>query len=172
MQFIDPSVQLKEICVPLLGSATLSRQNQPRVLALLDALVSLLKSLSEPRSILTQNLIKYVFVPLSTLLQRNELQDVPDQILERLFLALGALCHTWWWMCDVKTWEHLLMLSGSSLLPPGPKFRRRDDHVKEAATRCLLELMRPRTPADVPAILHVPSMSCSPQHILEIGHNF
>src|SRR5258708_243817 len=133
LRFIDPSVQLKEICVPLLGSATLSRPNQPRVLTLLDALGSPLNSLSEPPSILTPNLIKYVFVPLSTLLQRNDLQDVPAQLLEHLFLLLGTLCNTWWWTCDVKTWEQLVIL-GFTLLLPGPKFRRHDDHVKEAAT--------------------------------------
>ncbi|KAF8329816.1 armadillo-type protein [Cantharellus anzutake] len=155
-QASDAFQKLKEICVPLLGCSRLTRANERQLLALLDALVTRLKSLSEPQSLLNQALIQYVFFPISSILQRNDLQTVPDQVLERISSVLEVLSKTWWWTCDVQTWEQLVMLSGSNLFQAGPKFRKRDDHTKEAAARCILQLMRPRSQAEASVMRKTP----------------
>ena len=102
-----------------------------------------------PSENLTSNLISYVFLPISTILQRNSSQDIPDQILEKILNIMKFLVESWWWSCEIKVWEQIFMLCGSVIGgidgKSNGKSRSRDDETKEAATWCLLVLLRPRT---------------------------
>lgn len=86
-------------------------------------------------------------MPLSTILQRNASADIPDQILERVFLVLGILIQDWWWNCDLAVWTQLFMLCGATFggIKGGKgKAKERDNETKEAAVKCLLQLVHPR----------------------------
>ncbi|KAF9486308.1 hypothetical protein BDN70DRAFT_821861 [Pholiota conissans] len=142
--------KLKVVCVPLLGA---SRLTQTSIAATSHLLGDLIKILNEiPSENLKPNLISYVFLPLSTILQRNASADIPDQILEKILIALRLLAESWWWTCDVKVWEQIFMLCGAVVsgieAKPHGKGKSRDDETKEAALQCLITLLRPRTPAE------------------------
>lgn len=116
----------------------------------MNLLIELGKILGDiPPENLTPNLISYVFLPISTILQRNSSQDIPDQILEKILDIMKFLVESWWWSCEIKVWEQIFMLCGSVIGgidgKSNGKGRSRDDETKEAATRCLLALLRPRT---------------------------
>ncbi len=102
-----------------------------------------------PPEELTSNLISYVFLPPSTILQRNPSTEIPDQILEKILIVFGLLTESWWWTCDIKIWEQLFMLCGSVVggieAKSNGKGKARDDETREAAMKCLLTLLRPRT---------------------------
>ena len=99
---------------------------------------------------LTPSLISYVFLPLSTILQRNTSNDIPDRVLEGLLNAMGQLMQGWWWTCETKVWEQIFMLSGSIVggIDGKGKGKARDDETKEAAASCLYALLRRRTSTD------------------------
>ncbi|PPQ67121.1 hypothetical protein CVT25_005722 [Psilocybe cyanescens] len=135
--------QLKVVCVPLLGASRLTPASHATTSSLLDQLNKILSEI--PPENLTANLISYVFLPLSTILQRNASVDIPNQILEKILIALKLLVESWWWTCDIKVWEQIFMLCGAVVggldMKPGQK---RDDETRDAATRCILALLRPR----------------------------
>ncbi|KAF8913125.1 hypothetical protein CPB84DRAFT_1841531 [Gymnopilus junonius] len=136
--------KLKAICVPLLGTSRLTPASIQPTLNLLTELNRILSEI--PSENLTSNLISYVFLPLSTILQRNPSSEIPNQILEKIFIALSFLCESWWWTCDVKVWEQIFMLSGAVIGGIDEKSgRKRDDETKDAAARCLISLLRPRS---------------------------
>lgn len=136
--------------MPLLGASRLAPSATPAVSALLSNLVNILNDI--PSEELTSNLISYVFLPLSTILQRNASADIPDQLLEKVFDALSLLVNSWWWSCDIKVWEQIFMLSGSVIggieSKTSGKAKSRDDETKTAATSCLLALLRTRSPEE------------------------
>ncbi|KIM47743.1 hypothetical protein M413DRAFT_439414 [Hebeloma cylindrosporum] len=139
--------RLKTVCVPLLGASRLTPSSAKTTINLLTELGKILGDI--PPENLTSNLISYVFLPVSTILQRNSSQDIPDQILEKILDVMRFLVESWWWSCEIKVWEQVFMLCGSVIGgidgKSNGKGRSRDDETKEAATRCLLALLRPRT---------------------------
>ncbi|KDR85468.1 hypothetical protein GALMADRAFT_132161 [Galerina marginata CBS 339.88] len=154
----DDFKRLKAACVPLLGASRLTPASNAATSALL---VELIKTLSEiPPENLTSNLISYVFLPLSTILQRNSSAEIPNQILEKILVVLRFLLESWWWSCDIKIWEQVFMLCSAVIggldEKSNSKVQRRDDETKEAATRCLLALMRPRALEDAEKRSFVP----------------
>ncbi|KAF5385235.1 hypothetical protein D9615_001285 [Tricholomella constricta] len=138
---------LKTVCVPLLASSLLSPASIPNVSNLLAELNNTLLNVKASGLVLTPNLISYTFFPLSTLLRRNAAPDIPDQILEKVFVVLGILCEDWWWDCDLAVWEQIFKLCGAVVagIDRKGKERARDDETKEAAGRCLHSLLRDRT---------------------------
>lgn len=133
--------------MPLLANARLipSLGNISTELGLLKDLHRLLLEAQKSEVPLSTRLIQYAFFPLSSIFRQNEIPTIPDQIMEYVFLNLDLLCNDWWWTCKQEEWEQLVLFAASVLNPPNsPKARVRDDHSKDAATRCLLALMRPR----------------------------
>lgn len=135
------------MCVPLLGS---SRLTQTSIIATSKLLENLINALDQiPSEDLTANLVAYVFLPLSTILQRNSSAEIPDQILEKILIALCFLAESWWWTCDIKIWEQMFMLCGSVVggieTKSSAKTKSRDDETRQAAMKCLATLLRPRT---------------------------
>ncbi|KAF8846063.1 hypothetical protein BDN67DRAFT_918126 [Paxillus ammoniavirescens] len=143
--------KLKLICVPLLEKSQLTPPNVSVVLQLLSALEQTLKEYTG--SALSTNLVSYVFLPVSAILQRNPSNNIPDQVLERLLTVLAILCNSWWWNCELEVWSQVFMLCGSIIggLEGKGKGKARDDETKEAAARCLLVLLRERGGSEAPA---------------------
>ncbi|KAG6910525.1 hypothetical protein DXG01_009944 [Tephrocybe rancida] len=146
----DMFKRLKAVCVPLLGASLLTSTSIPNVSRYLDELNTTLLDLKASGTVLTLNLISYTFFPLSTLLRRNAPSDIPDQILEKIFVALSVLCDDWWWDCDRPTWEQIFILCGAVMagIDGKGKGKTRDEETKEAAGRCLIALLRVRTLTD------------------------
>ncbi|TEB38878.1 hypothetical protein FA13DRAFT_1785158 [Coprinellus micaceus] len=140
--------RFKAICVPILGNAKLTPSTIPTVSSLLSQLIQALRGLDS--ATFTTSFISYVFFPLSSILQRNLSAEIPDQVLEKVLVALGLLCENWWWTCEAKIWEQIFMLCGAVVggLESKGKERARDEETKEAAIRCLLALLHERTPQD------------------------
>jgi hypothetical protein len=112
------------------------------------------------RSSLDVPLIHYVFVPLQSLMRRNELPTIPDSVLEKILRCLTILVDSWWWSMDKVAWEHLCAICSLTLGElEGPraenrssttengkgKKKVRDDETKEAAVQCLQVLLRSRS---------------------------
>ncbi|KDQ12666.1 hypothetical protein BOTBODRAFT_45767 [Botryobasidium botryosum FD-172 SS1] len=142
--------QLKPICVPILSQASLTPSTTQKTLLLLEALLVTLRGLPNNSATFTPNLIKYVFFPISSILQRNPTPTIPDQIFEKCLLVLDFLCNEWWWTCELKEWGQFVMLASAVIC--GIDGRKRDDETKEAAARYLWTLMRDHSddPADAP----------------------
>ncbi|KAJ8523279.1 hypothetical protein ONZ45_g189 [Pleurotus djamor] len=140
--------RLKLICVPLLGTSSLSPASIPTVLKLLDELHNALQSIISSEESLGPSLISYVFFPLSTILRRNAPSVIPDRVLEKVFICLAVIVDAWWWNCDLDVWEQLLILCGSVVTGLENKERRRDEETVTAAVQCLLTLLRERTIED------------------------
>ncbi|KIK70696.1 hypothetical protein GYMLUDRAFT_78927 [Collybiopsis luxurians FD-317 M1] len=138
--------KLKTVCVPLMGASALTASSVPNVLKLLDELLDNLRAIHSSGYALNEATIKYVFLPIYTLLNRNDSPAIPDQVLERIFMILNLLCEDWWWYLDIKHWEQLFMLCGSVIGGVGikGKGKERADETKEAAAQCLLTLLRSR----------------------------
>ncbi|KAI0652102.1 armadillo-type protein [Trametes meyenii] len=138
--------RLKVICVPLLGNSVLNPTSIPGVLKLLVQLRDVLRTLDSSGEILSPSAISYVFFPISTILRRNDISTIPDQVLERTLEVLALLCDAWWWDIDVAVWEQIFMLCSAILGGIDRKGKRkdRDDETKAAAAECLWVLLRPR----------------------------
>ncbi|KAG8847466.1 hypothetical protein FRB96_001607 [Tulasnella sp. 330] len=146
--------QLKPTCVSLLGTARLTPTNTPIVSKHLSTLLDTLTGLTTAQGArLNAHLIEYVFFPISSILQRNDISTIPDQLLEKLFQALEVLCRQWWWDYSLKVWEQLVKIcmsvigglenSGSSGKTWGKgKGKDRSEETKEAAALCLDTLLR------------------------------
>ncbi|KAJ7232782.1 hypothetical protein B0H12DRAFT_1144891 [Mycena haematopus] len=134
--------RLKPVCVPLLGTSLLTPS-----------------TLLASENILNASLISYTFFPLSTILSRNKSADIPDQVLEKIFLVFKILCDDWWWSCDTKLWEQIFILCGSVIgdIEGKGKGKERDEETKDAAAHCLFALLRPRDEKE--ATLHSASAS-------------
>ncbi|EIW64354.1 uncharacterized protein TRAVEDRAFT_55299 [Trametes versicolor FP-101664 SS1] len=147
--------RLKVICVPLLGNALLSPTNTPAVLNLLSQLRDTLRLVQTSAEALSPQTVSYIFFPLSTILRRNELSNIPDQVLERLLDVLALLCDFWWWHMDVAVWEQVFMLCSAILggIDRKGKGKDRDDETKIAAANCLWSLLRSRTAEEDPTNL-------------------
>ncbi|KAI0963918.1 hypothetical protein AcW1_000871 [Taiwanofungus camphoratus] len=145
--------KLKVSCVPLLGNSRLTPASAPNVSKLLAELHSTLQEARASGYALKPSLISYVFFPLSSILRRNSLSSIPDQVLERILIVLGILCDSWWWDLDEPTWEQIFMLCGAIVgdIDRKGKGKPRDDETKEAATRCLWALLRERAPEEDPS---------------------
>ncbi|KAJ7497038.1 armadillo-type protein [Mycena latifolia] len=146
--------RLKPVCVPLLGTSLLTPSSIPNVSKRLTELVEVLRDVKAAGNILGASLISYTFFPLSTILSRNKSQDIPDQVLEKILLVLKILCEDWWWTCDTKIWEQLFILCGSVIgdIEGRGVGKIRDEETKDAASQCLLTLLRPRSEKE--AALH------------------
>ncbi|KAI8980757.1 armadillo-type protein [Trametes punicea] len=147
--------RLKAVCVPLLGSSVLTPASVPVVLKIVSQLGDILRQMQASGQILASPTITYVFFPLSTILRRNELAAIPDQVLEKLLDVLALLCDSWWWEMDVAAWEQVFMLCSAILggIDRKGKGKDRDDEAKVAATSCLWSLLRERTSQDLSADL-------------------
>ncbi|KAJ8472972.1 hypothetical protein ONZ51_g8164 [Trametes cubensis] len=145
--------RLKSVCVPLLGSSLLTPASIPVALRLLSQLGDILRQLQSSAQPLTTPTITYVFFPLSTILRRNDLANIPDQVLEKVLDALSLLCDTWWWDMDIAAWEQVFMLCSAILggIDRKGKGKDRDEETKVAATSCLWALLRERTPSEGPS---------------------
>lgn len=129
-----------------MGMSRLTSNSYKKTVGLLDNLAQLLNGI--PSEYLSQNLISYIFLPLSSLLQRNPSSQIPDQILEKILRILALLVESWWWTCDIKVWEQIFMLCGAvvgGVKTKDTKENSRDDETKEAAASCLYALLHPRT---------------------------
>ncbi|KAH9898145.1 armadillo-type protein [Cubamyces lactineus] len=142
--------RLKSVCVPLLGNSLLTPASIPTALRLLSQLGDILRQLHSSAQPLTTPTITYVFFPLSTILRRNELANIPDQVLERVLDVLSLLCDAWWWDMDIAAWEQVFMLCSAILggIDRKGKGKDRDEETKVAATSCLWALLRERTPLE------------------------
>ncbi|KAJ6497801.1 armadillo-type protein [Mycena sanguinolenta] len=138
--------RLKPVCVPLLGASLLTPSTIPNVLNLLAELIVILRDVKASGNTLNTSLISYTFFPLSTILSRNKSADIPDQVLEKIFIVFKILCDDWWWSCDLKLWEQIFVLCGSVIgdIEGKGKGKRRDEETKDAAAHCLFALLRPR----------------------------
>ncbi|CAL1695208.1 unnamed protein product [Somion occarium] len=138
--------KFKSLCVPLLGQSSLSPTSLPTVSKLLVDIILTLRQTQETGFKLKPSLISYIFFPISTILRRNTMQTIPDQILEQLFTVLALLCESWWWDFDEQTWEQLFMLCSAVIggLGGKGKEKQRSDETKEAAARCLWSLLHER----------------------------
>ena len=137
------------MCVPLLGASRLSPGSLSKTSGHLNDLIQVLSKI--PSEQLNSNLISYVFLPVSTVLQRNSSSEIPDGILEKIFTVLMFLAESWWWTCDVKVWEQIFMLSGSvigGIENKGGEGKSRDDETKAAAMLTLKTILRPRAPEE------------------------
>ncbi|KAL0579443.1 hypothetical protein V5O48_002549 [Marasmius crinis-equi] len=137
---------LKPICVSLLSTSVLAPSTIPSVLKHLAELVNTLRSIRSSGIMLNKSLISYIFFPLSSILKRNPSSAIPDQVLEKMFVALGILCDDWWWECELETWDQIFMLCGSVVggIEAKGKGKDRDDETKAAAAQCLFALLRSR----------------------------
>ncbi|KAG1754894.1 armadillo-type protein [Suillus paluster] len=148
--------KFKSICVPLLEKSQLSAGTVAAVLPLLSSLESTLLDAGQTGFTLSQSLVSYIFFPLSTILRRNDLSAIPDQVLEKIFGVLAILCETWWWSCDTLIWDQIFKLCSSIIggVEGKGKGKIRDDETKEAAARCLWAIVRQRrleeAPQDLP----------------------
>ncbi|KAL4062987.1 hypothetical protein V8B97DRAFT_1993595 [Scleroderma yunnanense] len=136
--------KLKPICVPLLEKSHLTHPEVPIVLRLFSSLENTLRQESDLS--LSASLVSYVFYPISTILRRNALLQIPDQILEKLLNVLAILCNSWWWECELEIWSQLFMLCSSILggLEGTGKDKVRSDETKQAAAHCLWVLLHER----------------------------
>ncbi|KAI6120629.1 armadillo-type protein [Pisolithus croceorrhizus] len=143
--------KLKPICVPLLEKSQLTPVNVPTVLRLLSDLENILHHESDLP--LSASLASYVFYPISTILRRNVLTQVPDRVLEQVFNVLAILCDSWWWDCELEVWTQLFMLCSSILggLEGKGKNKTRSDETRQAAAMCLLALTRERDNSKTPS---------------------
>ncbi|KAJ7718031.1 armadillo-type protein [Mycena maculata] len=139
--------RLKPVCVPLLGASLLTASSISNVSKLLAELVAVLRDVKASGNILSPSLISYTFFPLSTILSRNRSPEIPDQVLENILLVLQILCEDWWWNCETKLWEQIFILCGSVIgnIEGKGTGKVRDEETKDAASRCLLSLLRPRS---------------------------
>ncbi|PCH33889.1 hypothetical protein WOLCODRAFT_94405 [Wolfiporia cocos MD-104 SS10] len=154
--------KLKVSCVPLLQNSLLIPAAIPTVLKLLLEVFDTLRTVQDSGHALRTPLITYVFFPLSSILRRNTLSTIPDQVLERILNILGILCESWWWELDETTWEQVFMLCSAILggIDSKGKDKVRDDETKEATVRCLWTLLRERTPDQDPfGPTHPPRMA-------------
>ncbi|EIN13941.1 hypothetical protein PUNSTDRAFT_110095 [Punctularia strigosozonata HHB-11173 SS5] len=156
-------LKLKNSCVPLLAHSLLTPSSSVIASRCLSEIINVLQ---QNRKSLTAPIISYVFFPLSTILRRNPPSAIPDHVFEKTLIIIGIICDVWWWDCDIKVWEQLLMLCGTVLgditdTKEHPK--RRDSETKAAAAQCLLTLIRQRTEEERP-----PGTSTSPQERLSV----
>ncbi|KAI0045193.1 ARM repeat-containing protein [Auriscalpium vulgare] len=159
--------RIKQRSVPLLEHARLAdRSNIPVVLSLLTELGAILEDLNISGHAPTSALISYTAYPLMSILRLNKADDIPNRVLELLFHALALLLETWWWNCDLKTWEQLFLLCGTIIgdAEGGKgKGKERDDETKEAAVRCFFALTRQRVDEEQPT-----SVTANPSDANEI----
>ncbi|KAI5997930.1 armadillo-type protein [Pisolithus albus] len=141
--------QLKLICVPLLEKSQLTPVNVPTVLRLLSDLESTLHHESDLQ--LSASLASYVFYPISMILRRNALAQVPDRVLEQVLKVLAVLCDSWWWDCALEVWTQLFMLCSSILGDMEGKGKNKSDETRQAAAMCLLALTRERDNSKTPS---------------------
>ncbi|KAI6047915.1 armadillo-type protein [Pisolithus marmoratus] len=136
--------KLKPLCVPLLEKSQLTPINVPTVLHLLSDLEHTLHHETEFQ--LPASLASYVFYPISTILRRNALAQIPDRVLEQVLNVLAVLCDSWWWDCELEVWTQLFMLCSSILggLEGKGKNKVRSDETRQAAAMCLLALTHER----------------------------
>ena len=171
--------------VPLMEKSLLTLENIPVVLKTLDELHLALQEIAatpmaHPASVPTSTLfgppqpqtnvsrrssldvplIHYVFVPLQSLMRRNDFPTIPDRVLERILRCIAILVDSWWWSMDKVAWEHLCVICSLTLgeldgsraenrsptAENGKETRKvRDDETKEAAVQCLQALLRSRS---------------------------
>lgn len=151
--------RLKAHCVPLLANSLLIPSSTPTVSKLLSEVITILRETRGSGNALKPSIITYVFFPLSSILRRNTLSSIPDQILEKVLVILSTICEDWWWEFDETTWEQICMLCSAILggIDSKGKGKVRDDETKEAATRCLWILLRERTAEEDPSNTAIPS---------------
>ncbi|KZT05840.1 uncharacterized protein LAESUDRAFT_813098 [Laetiporus sulphureus 93-53] len=144
--------RLKVSCVPLLGNSLLTPSSISTVSKLLTDLIATLHDVQSVGHVLRPAVISYVFFPLSSILRRNALSTIPDQVIEKILIILGILCESWWWHFDETIWEQIFMLCGAILggIDSKGKGKTRDDETKEAAASCLWVLLRDRSPEEDP----------------------
>lgn len=136
-----------------MGQSSLSPASVPKVFQLLKDIILLFRQTQNSGYNLKPSLISYIFFPVSTLLRRNPIHAIPDQILEQLFLILASLCEIWWWTMDEPVWEQLFLLSSAVLggIEGKGKEKQRSDDTKEAAVKCLWALLHERPPNEEPS---------------------
>jgi TELO2-interacting protein 1 len=141
------SIQFRSVCVPLLAASRLSASSISSTTILLSEIINLLKGISPEN--LTSNLISYIFLPLSTILQRNSSAEIPDQVLEKVLVAFYHLAESWWWTCDLRVWDQMFLICSAIVggldRKTASKSKSRDDETVEAAMSCIFTLLRPRT---------------------------
>lgn len=116
-------------------------------------MIKLLQEFKSNGVVLPAPILSYAHFPIDAILLRNEYQDIPDQILERLFTVLGLLFEDWWWTCSFDTWKKTFMMAGAvigDIIPKG-KHRARDNETKCAAVKCLDSLLYLRAEEHRPA---------------------
>ena len=129
-----------------MGTSLLTPATVPTVSALISDLLKAFQEIDSAAQ-LTPSLVSYIFFPLSTILRRNPPSAIPDQLLEKLFVAMTFLCDHWWWTCEMAVWEQVFMLCGAVIggIESKGKGKDRDEETKKAVARCLSALLRERT---------------------------
>lgn len=132
-----------------MGTSLLTPATVPAVSRLVSDLLNTLQETNSAAQ-LTSSLISYIFFPLSTILRRNPPSAIPDQLLEKIFMAMSSLCDSWWWTCELAVWEQVFMLCGAVIggIESKGKDKDRDEETKKAAARCLSALLRERTASE------------------------
>ena len=132
-----------------MGTSLLTTATVSSVSALVSDLLNAFQEINSATQ-LTPSLISYIFFPLSTILRRNPPSAIPDQLLEKIFMAMAFLCDNWWWTCEMAVWEQVFMLCGAVIgnIESKGKGKDRDEETKKAAARCLFALLRERTESE------------------------
>nr|GAT57777.1 heat repeat protein [Mycena chlorophos] len=131
-----------------MAASRLTPASVPSTLNLLTDLLDVLRDAGHP---LEDKLLSYVIYPIRVILSRNDSSEIPNQLLEKIFLILALLCEDLWWTCEIELWEQIFILCGSVIggIEGKGKAKAREDETKEAAARCLFALLRMRGDADV-----------------------
>ena len=118
---------------------------------LLSSLETTLLDARQSGFTLHSSLVSYIFLPLFTILRRNQSSAIPDQVLEKIFGVLAILCQTWWSSCDIQVWDQIFKLCSSIIgdIESKGKAKVRDDETKQAAARCLWAILGERRAEEI-----------------------
>ena len=124
--------KLMSICIPLRILGKLNARTTRSAIDQLSKLTSCLESAYDNGVEIPVNCLSVVMVHLTDILKENEPENIADQVMERMLLAMELLFREWWWSCDVPLWDQVFMLAG--VVIGGPvgkgKKRERDDETK------------------------------------------
>lgn len=139
--------RLRSICVPLSSRTELHPETTANTTTLLIALADELDSIPQDLKPLRNSLVSYVFFPIATLLQRNELAAIPDRTLEAVMRVFASVAEHLWWSASAQEWEQLFKLLTFVLAGASAKANAAalDEHTQLAVVHALHAVLGGRT---------------------------